>query len=545
MQSTRKTVREIGDHLPGGYEIFDVKAGGMGVVYLVQDSDLPFPFAVKTFQDQYLTAPTAVKRFLRECKTWIRLGRHPHVVQAQWVDTMDRRPHLFLEYVDGGSLETEMAGGTMSIARILDVSLQVCEGMIHAQKTMQIVHRDIKPSNLLVTRDGVVKIADFGLVSVPGLRADSAGMPGRAPTAQAHGNLTTTDVGIGGTPQYMAPEQWSGTAGFRSDIYSFGVVLYEMLCGERPFELDQGEPPYMLHAKQLMDTPPNPRDVRPDVPPKLAEAILTCLQREPESRYGDFLQLSGVLLDVHAGAMGREWHPPPSQSLPRARGSELSWAIVEGSSFASLGEHAAALESFDHALLLDPTNQKAQRLKGMSCCALGRHAEAMRCFLICLGRDPDDGKVRDSATYCLNAMGRHAPALHHALRATKLDPQSSSPWNNMGVALAGLGRVEDALSAFDTALEIDPDNPEVWNNKGHLLGREGPIEEALSCLARAIGLDPAYVQPYHNSGQILYTAGQTREALTMYERADALSPGNCHVARIIDALRQELEVSED
>ena len=289
---THPSNREIGDYLPGGYRIFDVRRGGMGVVYCVSNPGLAYRFAVKSFQHEHLLDPAAVKRFRREGEAWIMLGRHPHIVQAVAVDTIDNQPHLFLEYVAGGNLSEEIAHDSLPLQRALDISLQVCDGMIHIQRTAGLIHRDIKPSNILIASDGRAQITDFGLVSVPGTTVAGALLQGGIPngvavcetvfdirTADGQGECLT-DAGSGmGTAAYMPPEQWRGIATVRSDVYAFGITIYEMLCGRLPFVLEPGEPVFVLRAKHATMPPPDIRKFRGDLPAGLITLVNCCLEK--------------------------------------------------------------------------------------------------------------------------------------------------------------------------------------------------------------------------------------------------------------------------
>lgn len=235
----------VGELIGSHYRVLDVRRGGMGLVYIVDDvrsvkKGVSLRLALKTFQHKYLWDSEATRRFEREALQWVELGHHPNIVHALVVLEVDAFPYLWLEYVDGESLAERLEHGVPALPEALDLSLQFVRGMGYAHETHGVVHRDIKPANILLTKDGVLKIADFGLSK---LRADL--MRNTAPLeehslsqASASVNQFRTTPGVWvGTPMYMSPEAITDpeNVDIRSDIYSFGIVMYELFAGSRPF----------------------------------------------------------------------------------------------------------------------------------------------------------------------------------------------------------------------------------------------------------------------------------------------------------------------
>lgn len=558
-----RSERHTGDTLPGGYEIFDVRRGGMGVVYCVKHSDLAYCFAVKTFQDKYVRDNATVKRFLREGEAWIRLGRHPNLVQAFMVEIIDNKPHLFLEYVAGGSLKTVIAHSALPIPRILDIALQICDGMIHIQRTLGFVHRDLKPDNLLLTANGRVQITDFGLISSLNPASTGSLVAATAITSPVVPDLTVQGGGMG-TPTYMAPEQWRGAATIKSDIYSFGIVLYEMLCGKPPFVLEAGEPLYVLNAKHVTQLPINVRTYRGDVPERLCSILDACLEKSPDRRPSGFGNIQNALLDIYHEAVGRTWQPSPYDQLPS--GSQATAALLAGMSLAALGNHTAALAEVKKALAAEPGNALALLQKGKNYHFIGEHYQALACFECIHNSLPDDEENNDLLARCLNTMKHYNRALDCARRVTELAPHNFSGWNNMAVALAGLahkaevnalGNEEDAgalhtytvgfclacesLSALDKAIQIAPDNPEIWNNRGYLLGRCGYPEDAIDTFIRSVELNPRYMQPYLNMSEILFAIGRETDAFHILFKANKIDPDNAQVRDMVTFLSEYLK----
>ncbi len=276
----------VGETLDGRYEVLEVHPGGMGVVYILRDLRTGEKHAAKTVKDEYRDDPRVRRRFHREVRTWIRLGRHPHLVEARSVREFGGTPWLFLEYVEGVTLARLLAAdGPLLVPQAVDIGLMCALGLSFAHEkpldgSRGLVHRDVKPENLFLTRDRVAKVSDLGLVKV--LAAD----------------LDATAEGIGmGTPYYVSPEQLKGSRDVdaRADVYSFGAVLFEMLTGEVPLKAESLETQVY---RILRDRPDPPSRRNPKVPARLDALAAACLAKDPAERPPDMRVVAGVLRDL-------------------------------------------------------------------------------------------------------------------------------------------------------------------------------------------------------------------------------------------------------
>lgn len=377
---------QVGDRIADRFEVFEVHRGGMGIVYLVRDrlgrGDQD-TVALKTLHDEFLPDPVANARFGAECRLWVRLGRHPHIVQAFAVQEIDGKPHIVLERVTGGELRGRIGTDRVDPVQALRYGVEFCLGMEHAMRQGLRCHRDIKPGNLLVTGEGALKITDFGLAGVrddylaanrdlpdgpiplsevsgnwpivwddprdlpapAGVPSAGAGAPpapdtdpGRpagieatradsdpetherirpvvggtdphetldftppgldAAAWTANPRLTRTGVLLGTLP-YMAPEQFldAREVDVRADIYSFGVVLFQMLTTELPFKGDTVAKLARQHARY------DPPSVVPALPRlftsearRIDGIVRRCLAKEPDDRYPTVVALRRALL---------------------------------------------------------------------------------------------------------------------------------------------------------------------------------------------------------------------------------------------------------
>ncbi len=280
----------------GPYEILDpLGAGAMGEVYRALDRRLEREVAVKILPEPFITDPERLGRFEQEARAAGRLN-HPNILAIHDVGTHDGTPYVVSELLDGQTLRERLDAGPIPVRRMLEFALQIAEGLAAAHDH-GIVHRDLKPENLFVTREGRLKILDFGLAKLtrPGSPAGAAG--GAPSVAGLTGSQT-----IMGTAGYMAPEQVLGQpADPRSDIFAFGTILYEMLSGERAF---RGGSSVEIMAAILNAEPAPLPDERADVPSGLNRIIERCLEKDPVRRFQSAHDLAFVLGSVHEAPGG-------------------------------------------------------------------------------------------------------------------------------------------------------------------------------------------------------------------------------------------------
>jgi HAMP domain-containing protein/predicted Ser/Thr protein kinase len=260
-----------GSQFAGRYDILGTLGkGGMGVVYRAHDRQLDEVVALKVVRPEVLQAdPTLLDRFKQEIKLARRIT-HRNVLRTHDFGETGGTPYISMEYLEGVTLKDLVKSkGALPVGVGLRVAKQMCQGL-EAAHQQGVVHRDIKPQNMLILPEtGEVKIMDFGIARVSEMKAGAAG-------------LTSTGM-VMGTPDYMPPEQAQGQpADFRSDIYSLGVVLFEVFTGRLPFDGDTAMAVVLNHIQK---PPPSPRSVNPRLPAELERVILVCLEKNPARRY--------------------------------------------------------------------------------------------------------------------------------------------------------------------------------------------------------------------------------------------------------------------
>jgi len=284
IQQLPKALAE-GSVLAGKYRIVEpIGKGGMGVVYKAEDTKLKRSVAVKFLPSELSDDSDAGERFLREAQAVAALS-HPHICTIHEINEEEKQPFIVMEYVEGQSLKQKIEQGLLDQAEALDIAIQVAEGLEEAHKK-GIIHRDIKPGNIMLTTKGQAKVMDFGLAKVLGK------------------SLITKEARTMGTVAYMSSEQARGEkVDHRTDIWSFGVVLYEMLTGQLPFK---GEHEQAIVYSILKEKPEPITDLKADIPVSIVEVVSKALEKDPDKRYKQAEELLDDLKSIAAGIVPEE-----------------------------------------------------------------------------------------------------------------------------------------------------------------------------------------------------------------------------------------------
>ena len=281
-----------------------IPPSNMSIVYFCYDMSLGIPMVIKSLPPQYLSDELSQKRFATECETWIRLGQHPNIVKAYFVEVVNTYPHVFVNWVNGkdiyhAGLDSWIGTPVLTLERSVDIVAQVCEGMQHAiqvlaNDTQVFIHRDLKPSNILITNDWTAKLSDFGIAKTRMLSGFSekqdADIPGTGERAQIQAGHSK----FIGTPPYMSPEHFKGLPFIttQSDIYSLGCTLFEMIAGRPVFAAGDWDTWQEAHLNQL---PPRLSDIC-SLPRHVDALIASCLAKDPADRPQNLAELKRRLI---------------------------------------------------------------------------------------------------------------------------------------------------------------------------------------------------------------------------------------------------------
>ncbi len=298
----------IGRHL-GAYEVIALLgAGGMGEVYRARDTRLNRDVALKILPDAFARDADRLERFRREARAVAALS-HPHIVTLFSIEEHETLPFMTMEFIEGSTLDQEIPAGGVSLARFFDIATALADALSAAHRK-HIVHRDLKPANVMVTDEGHIKVLDFGLA-----RAADTDHVGSTDDVTS---LSLTQPGtIVGTMPYMSPEQIEAKPlDHRTDLFSLGVVLYELLTGERPF---RGDSSPALMSSILKECPRPIAERRADVPADLCRLIDRCLEKGPSDR----IQSAAVVV-AELKACRRAWESGAAIPRPAERAASIA-----------------------------------------------------------------------------------------------------------------------------------------------------------------------------------------------------------------------------
>jgi eukaryotic-like serine/threonine-protein kinase len=545
-----------GDFIGQQYEVFDVLGkGGFGVVYLVYSHSTKSAYALKTFRDEYLEDIRTRERFRKEAQVWIDLDRHPYLVRAYLVDEFSGRLYIKMEYIapDEQGLNTLDAYLRMQppdLAQSLRWAIQFCYGMEHAYSKGIKAHRDIKPANIMISHDKTVKISDFGLAGI--INTFDSGLQCRDTSKALGSALMKTVVGSSiGTPEYMSPEQFADMTACneRSDIYSFGIVLYQTASkGKLPFSAENPQVRWSalryLHEEALV----------PKLTSQLFPVVQRCLAKEPARRYQTFSELRKDLEFLLKRESGEIVKIPDLKELDALellhKGNSL-WTLGKnqdaieyfdraleinprdenalhnkGSALDQLGKYQDAIECYNRALQLNPKDENAWNSKGNALYRLGKHQGAIECYDRALQLKPGDENALHNKGSALDQLGKHQDAIECYDRVLELNPKAYKTWYNKGATLGNLGRHQEKLECYDRALKINPVHAAAWANKGLLLSKLGRHQEAIACCSRALEIAPKMAEAWRGKGNALYRLGKYREAVGCYDKTLEITPGD-------------------
>jgi tetratricopeptide (TPR) repeat protein len=515
----------------------EVRKGGRGIVYIVEDVPQTVTYALKTYQASYFPTDADRDRFEREALVWVSLRPHPNVVSALWIERIEGLPCLVLEYIPDGDLEHKLKKGPLKVEAALPLAFQLCDGLAYLHAKTDISHRDIKPANCML--DGaLLKITDFGLawtrvlVGVP--RDDDAGLE------QKNSILDTVSSG---TAPYNAPEQNDspGILNIRTDIHAFGVTFYTMLAG--------------LPTRDWL-TPVNRHIAeegrRLGVLQPLLELILRCVAFDPGQRPQDFVQLRYELDDA-ARKMNRTVPPAAAalrmtafdyenkavafmllrrykdaetlldQSL-KAFPNHPSFWNNKGSALYWQGKYQQAIACYDRALALRPNGPDILNNKGLALRALGNLEDAIQCYAIAVQQRPDNPVLWRNLGETLQISGRLTGALNCYEQGLKAFPRDVDLLEKKTLVLLELKRGVEALACIESALAVAPRQWNLWLIKGIILHNLEQFDSAVKSYDTALSLSAEKVELYKNRAKALLHLKRYQDALASYESAIAVAP---------------------
>ncbi len=507
----------------GRYELLDlVGAGGAGTVYRARDVELDEIVALKVLRQELLGSGSILENFRSEVKLARRVT-HRNVARMFDIGEQDGERFLTMEFVEGEMLTARINSGPegsprpLPLPQVQDVIDQVCAGLTAAH-TVGIIHRDLKPDNILLAKDGRVVITDFGIARV--LQKDDA--------AHKEGEFV-------GTPEYMSPEQAEGSAiDVRTDIYSLGVVLFEMLTGTLPFT---GTNPLVTAAARLLRPPPDPRSKRAGLPDALAEVILRCMARQPGDRFATSADLARALNDAVRTVTG-SFDAVPAPPIARITGVLPQLSLTGNlSSLSSQPEKRENTPTLTGGLLAgsDPANHRS-----IAVLPFRNQGPAEDAYLA----DGLTDDLIDGLSMVPSLRVRSRAAVHAQLRAlNKEGPDPSELGRALGAEVLIDGSVRRAGSALRIAARLlnSSDGTQLWAQRfdrpaSDALAVSDEVAHAVtaallngqSAPQRTVIKDADAVDLYLRARSLYYRGGMDmlQQAVQLYEQLLSLRPGD-------------------
>jgi serine/threonine-protein kinase len=531
--------------------------GGMGVVYKARDVRLERDVALKVLPPGQLGDDVRRQRFLREARAASALS-HPSIITIFEIDSADGFDFIVMELIAGATLAQSIPPQGMAADQAMRFALQMVDGIAAAHRA-GLVHRDLKPGNLMIRGDGALKILDFGLAK---LRSADDDETLAQLTASGH---------VVGTVAYMSPEQARGEdVGPASDVFSLGVILYQMISGRMPF---QGSGLSVLHA--LIEGRFAPLvDVRPDCPGPLAEVIAKALRPEPRQRYANAGEMLADLRRAAGVASAAEMSPTVSVVEPAAAVAVSSNGrsrrhTLWRASIAAVVLAMAALAWYAVPRSVAPADATAPTAVDGATTSPGALTQSAAELLRLHYRDGNVDRAIEQLGQALRLNEAYAPAearlslaywrknsrspdpvlrqqaLSYAESAVKHDPQLAVAHVALGAARAALGQLDEAAAAFAAAETLDPANPELQRRLGDLAVARNDSTRAAKHYARSVESGRGEWESHSQLGTFQYRQGQYAEALASFTRMQELAPDHSRAYSNLAAVLHQLDRTDE
>jgi serine/threonine-protein kinase len=527
--------------------------GGMGEVWLARDTTLDRDVALKILPGGQLDVAVRRERFYREAKAASALN-HPNIITIYEINSDQGTDFIAMEYVRGSTLAAYMQSGGMPIETVEKFAAQNPEAVGRAHRA-GIVHRDLKPGNIMVTEDGLVKVLDFGLAKVTA-PSDPVATPG----AKTEAALTRAGTSVG-TLGYMSPEQAIGdSVDARSDVFSFGVILYEMLSGRLPFT---GKTLSEVLRELHFTEPPRLEALRPEVPVHLREVVARALAKRPEDRFPNLTEVSIALGGGPSPSAATLSMPVPPGSASYHRSSRpTAWTLIAVAAAVVIAiagvvtwqwrgagpepDRAAAAAGTDSSTPFEMTRAAAELLK-----RLDRVENADRAIALLDRAIAGDPSSAIAHAHLASAYVRKQQtnqdskwmqlALDHAQRAIDLNPELAAAYSAMGFVRLESREHAAADTAFRRAAQLDPVNPFPHMGLALNFAAQSQDDAAEPEFRTAVQLGPQEWRTHQELAQFLFRKAGYKEAAAHWEQAQTLAPDHVALLRNLGAVYYMLD----
>ena len=527
-----------GDTIVGEFLIQDIFGGegksGMGVVYLVTSRKFDRPFVLKTFQKDN---NNSVERFRSEAEVWVATGIHSNIVQALFVDEINEKLFIGAEYIapdeyGRNTITDYLKQGGTSNQNIIKWTAQFCYGMNQAISKGMKVHRDVKPDNLMVDANGNLKITDFGLskfnnefkdLNASIDQKDKGGFLNKFKGLFGNQKIEVKNIGLTnegsflGTILYASPEQIinSSSVDFRSDIYSFGIVLYQLIS--------LGSFPYSLVGKTTIETLALMHLQEPIVKINhpLASIAYKCLSRNINQRYQTFQEL---LKDLKPIADSLNIKLPNNKTEVDASLREL---YIQSFTYRSLGDLNKAKELITKYISQDKNDSSAWSLKGRIEYEQGDTKEAIKSTLISYELEANNSQTCNNLGIFYKQQNDLPNAERYLYEAIEIDPYNSGALTNSAILYEEKGNFPLAADLIVRAIKLAPDKKTLHFNAGNIaanVSRQKHFDKAINILELLIKVDKGNINNWFNLGLNYQLTQRPNEAIKCFKYVEQQMP---------------------
>jgi len=475
--------------------------GGMATVWKAYHPALDRYVAIKVLHPSFKEDPQFTTRFQREARIVAKLV-HPHIVPIYDFSQHERMSYLVMRYIDGRTLKALLREGSLTLDRMMEIVEPAGQALAYAHD-QGVLHRDIKPSNFIISSEDEVFLTDFGLARM----------------AESTDTTLSRDMLVG-TPQYISPEQARGEKlDPRTDVYSLGVVLFEMLTGKVPYDADT---PYAVIHDHIFSPLPLPTEFNPALPETVERVVLKALAKDRNDRFPGVREMVTSLEEALQGATVTGDRP---SVLPETTGGAVTVPQPDAAPLGELEEEAPPVEepAKPEPTQKSPARSRRRRRLTIAVGAVGALLTLCLCALLFVAvvsrPDADDSGAVVQATA---TTMKEDPAAHVQLARRYIQQ----------------GNVAEAIAEYEVAIELDPGFAEAYVGLGNVYAREKDLERALESYERALEADPDHVKAHLGVGDVFVVLGEYDAAAFHYQIVAELDPevpgphaklGMCHV----------------
>ena len=514
-------------------------SGGMATVYLAQDTTLGRKVALKVIKAGALGSAQDADRFLFEARAMARFN-HPNIVTIYAVGEADGIPYLALEYVEGLTLHQLACTGPLELLEIVRIAVAIAEALERAHGA-SILHRDLKPGNVMIDGDRRVRVLDFGLArALPRRSPDDTTVDDALQSmTMSLADVYETKDGVRGTPAYMAPEQWlSKETSPRTDVWALGVVLYELICGKRPFDADN----VMAMGMQVTGRDKAPA-IKASCPAPLRDLIRDCLRKEAASR-PDATKVLKVLRTVRreleqpeptdkVSPPAERPRPTPAPVTPRGL-HDAAHTLARADEAYAACEFETALRRYSRIITVDSDAQEAWRGQLLCFLELEAWSDVLTWVTRALDTFPELVEFRAIKAVALERAEQSAEAQRLSREALKEGAELPLVWWARGDVLVAHNRGQ-AEHCFRRALEMSEQGWEIYYKVGRSLRRAGQVAKAREVFQRGVVAQPEHAHLWYWLGVTRRESGQKKEAIVALERAVELRPNDQDFRVMLDS----------